>query len=162
MSGADDFLVEIGTEELPPKALRSLMEAFGEKLTAAVDDSGLSRGEVSVYASPRRLCVYIDNLQRRQDDRKVEQKGPPTKIAFDDDGKPTPAAKAFAKKCGVEVAELDREKTDKGEWLSKRSIEPGLTAAELMPTLIEKALAALPIPRRMRWGKSETEFVKMI
>ena len=162
MSSADDFLVEIGTEELPPKALRSLMEAFGEKLTSAVDDAGLSRGATCVYASPRRLCVYIDDLQRRQDDRKVEQKGPPTKIAFDDDGKPTPAATAFAKKCGVAVAVLGREKTDKGEWLSFSSVEPGLTAAVLMPTLIEQALAALPIPRRMRWGKSETEFVRPV
>ena len=91
MSGADDFLVEIGTEELPPKALRSLMEAFGENLTVAVDEAGLSRGEVSVYASPRRLCVYISDLQRQQDDRSVEQKGPPVKVAFDDAGKPTPA-----------------------------------------------------------------------
>jgi glycyl-tRNA synthetase beta chain len=162
VSGADDFLVEIGTEELPPKALRSLMEAFGERLAAAVDDAGLSRGEASVYASPRRLCVYIDDLQRRQDDRKVEQKGPPIKIAFDDDDKPTPAATAFAKKCGVAVAEIGREKTDKGEWLSFSSVEPGLTAAELMPALIEKALATLPIPRRMRWGKSETEFVRPV
>jgi len=162
VSSADDFLVEIGTEELPPKALRSLMEAFGEALTSAVDDAGLSRGAASVYASPRRLCVYIDDLQRRQDDRKVEQKGPPTKIAFDDGGKPTPAAKAFAKKCGVEVAELGREKTDKGEWLSFNSVEPGLTAAQLMPTLIDKALAVLPIPRRMRWGNSETEFVRPV
>jgi len=162
VSSADDFLVEIGTEELPPKALRSLMEAFGEKLTSAVDDAGLSRGATSVYASPRRLCVYIDDLQRRQDDRKVERKGPPTKIAFDDDGKPTPAATAFAKKCGVAVAELGREKTEKGEWLSFSSVEPGLTAAVLMPTLIEQALAALPIPRRMRWGKSETEFVRPV
>jgi len=162
VSGANDFLVEIGTEELPPKALRSLMEAFGETLTAAVDDAGLSRGEASVYASPRRLCVYIDELQRRQDDRKVEQKGPPTRIAFDDDEKPTSAATAFAKKCGVEVAELGREKTDKGEWLSFSSVEPGLTAAVLMPTLVEKALAALPIPRRMRWGRSETEFVRPV
>jgi len=162
MSKADDFLVEVGTEELPPKALRSLMEAFGERLTAAVDDARLSRGEVSVYASPRRLAVYISDLQRRQDDRALEQKGPPIKIAFDDDDNPTPAARAFAKKCGVEVVALGREKTDKGEWLSFSAVEPGLTAAELMPSLIEQALAALPIPRRMRWGNSETEFVRPV
>ena len=162
MSGADDFLVEIGTEELPPKALRSLMEAFGENLTVAVDEAGLSRGEVSVYASPRRLCVYVSDLQRQQDDRNVEQKGPPVKVAFDDAGKPTPAALAFAKRCGVDVAKLGRNKTDKGEWLSFSAIEPGLTAAELMPAIIEQALAALPIPRRMRWGANETEFVRPV
>ena len=162
MSGADDFLIEIGTEELPPKALRSLMEAFGEKLTAAVDDAGLARGEVSAYASPRRLAVCISKLVRRQEDRTVEQKGPPIRIAFDDDGKPTPAALAFAKKCGVEVSALGRETTEKGEWLSFSSVEPGLTAAELMPKLIEQALAALPIPRRMRWGAGDTEFVRPV
>jgi glycyl-tRNA synthetase beta chain len=162
MSGGDDFLVEIGTEELPPKALRSLMEAFGENLTVAVDEAGLSRGEVSAYASPRRLCVYIGDLQRQQDDRRVEQKGPPINVAFDDDGKPTAAALAFAKRCGVEISKLGRDKTDKGEWLSFSAIEPGLTAAELMPAIVEQALLALPIPRRMRWGKSETEFVRPV
>ena len=162
MSRADDFLVEIGTEELPPKALCSLMDAFGAGLTAAVDEAGLSRGEVSVYASPRRLCVYIKELQRRQDDRKIEQKGPPTKIAFDDDGNPTGAATAFASKCGVGVGELGRNKTDKGEWLSFSSLEPGLTSTELLPPMIEQALAMLPIPRRMRWGANEAEFVRPV
>ena len=112
--------------------------------------------------APRRLSVYISHLQRQQDDRNVEQKGPPVKVAFDDAGKPTPAALAFAKRCGVEVAKLGRNKTDKGEWLSFSAIEPGLTAAELMPAMIEQALAALPIPRRMRWGASETEFVRPV
>lgn len=162
MSHAEDFLVEIGTEELPPKALRSLMNAFGEGLTAAVDASGLSRGEVSVYASPRRLSVYFSNLQRRQEDRSVDQKGPPIKIAFDDDGNPTPAAKAFAGKCGVAVADLGRNKTDKGEWLSFSAVERGLTTTELLPAMIEQALAMLPIPRRMRWGANETEFVRPV
>jgi len=162
MSSADDFLVEIGTEELPPKALRSLMETFGEKLTAAVDGAELARGDVFTYASPRLLSICIRNLQRRQDDRDIEQKGPPIKIAFDDDNKPTPAAIAFAKKCGVAVSALGREKTEKGEWLSFSSVEPGQTAAELMPNLIEQALAALPIPRRMRWGDNDTEFVRPV
>ena len=133
MSRPDDFLVEIGTEELPPKALRSLMEAFGENVTTAVDLTGLSRGDVSTYASPRRLSVCIADLQRQQEDRRVEQKGPPIKIAFDDNGNPTPAARAFAKKCGVEIDNLGRDKTDKGEWLSFSAIEPGLSAAEIMP-----------------------------
>jgi len=162
MSGADDFLVEIGTEELPPKALRSLMESFRENVLTAVDLAGLSRGEVRAYASPRRLCVCITDLQHQQEDRRVEQKGPPIKVAFDGDGNPTPAAKAFAKKCGVEIEKLGRDKTDKGEWLSFSAIEPGLSAAEIMPGIIERALAALPIPRRMRWGANETEFVRPV
>lgn len=162
MSKTDDFLVEIGTEELPPKALRSLMEAFGEGLATAVDEAGFGHGDIKTYASPRRLTVAIDGLQRQQPDRNIEQKGPPTKIAFDGDGKPTPAAIAFAKKCGVEVSDLARAKTDKGEWLAFSAVEPGKNAAELMPAMIERALAALPIPRRMRWGASDTEFVRPV
>ena len=162
MSKTDDFLVEIGTEELPPKALRSLMEAFGAGLTAAIDEAQLEHGTVRAYASPRRLAVCIDELARRQEDRKVEHKGPPVKIAFDKDGKPTAAAKAFAKKCGVSVSHLGTNKTDKGEWLAFDAVERGSTAAELMPVLIDGALAALPIPRRMRWGAGNAEFVRPV
>ena len=162
MSATDDFLVEIGTEELPPKALRSLMEAFGTGLVAAIDEAPLEHGSVQVYASPRRLAVLVDDLARRQADRKVEHKGPPTKIAFDKDGKPTAAAKAFAKKCGVTVADLATNKTDKGEWLAFDAVQEGSAAADLMPALIEKALASLPIPRRMRWGAGDAEFVRPI
>jgi glycyl-tRNA synthetase beta chain len=161
MSSAD-FLVEIGTEELPPKALRSLMDAFANNLQAAIDESRLGRGDVNAYASPRRLAVLIDNLDRAQEDRKTTRKGPPTKVAFDDDGNPTPAANAFAKKCGVAVEALGREKTDKGEWLVSEVVEKGKNAAELMPELVERSLAALPIPRRMRWGAGEAEFVRPV
>ena len=162
MSKADDFLVEIGTEELPPKALRSLMEAFGAGLLAAIDEASLEHGSVQVYASPRRLAVLVDDLARRQEDRTVEHKGPPTRIAFDKDGKPTAAAIAFAKKCGVNVADLATHKTDKGEWLAFDAVQTGSAAADLMPALIEKALAALPIPRRMRWGAGDAEFVRPV
>ena len=162
MSGAKDFLVEIGTEELPPKALRSLMDAFGEKLSTAIDDARLEHGEVQTFASPRRLAVLIADLAERQDDRGAEQKGPPVKIAFDDDGNATPAAKAFARKCGVDVAELARQETDKGAWLVYKSVERGKSAGEILPGLVNDALAALPIPRRMRWGSSEVEFVRPV
>jgi len=162
MSGTDDFLVEIGTEELPPKALRLLMEAFGENLAAGIDEARLSRGEVHTYASPRRLTVLVEKLATKQDDREIDQKGPPTKVAFDDDGNPTPAAKAFASKCGVSVDKLNREQTEKGEWLTYRSLEQGKATAELLPEIIETALAALPIPRRMRWGAGDAEFVRPV
>ena len=162
MSAADDFLVEIGTEELPPKALRSLMTAFGHGLEVAVDEARLEHGAVHAYASPRRLTVLIESLARGQGDRTVSQKGPPVSIAFDDNGKVSPAASAFAKKCGVTVADLGRTSTAKGEWLSCDIVEPGKTSAELMPPLIEKALAALPIPRRMRWGAGDAEFVRPV
>ncbi len=162
MSMANDFLVEIGTEELPPKALRSLMNAFGDLLLSGIDEARLEHGEVSRYASPRRLSVRVANLAARQEDHKVEQKGPPEKIAFDSDGNPTSAAKAFAAKCGVTVAALGRNKTDKGEWLAFESVVKGKSASELLPGLIETALNALPIPRRMRWGASDFEFVRPV
>ncbi len=158
----NDFLVEIGTEELPPKALRPLMEAFGENLAAGIDGARLAHGEVHAYASPRRLTVLVEKLARQQDDRKVEQKGPPVRVAFDDDGKPTPAATAFASKCGVTVEDLDRVETEKGEWLTYTLLEKGQPASKLLPDIIEQALGALPIPRRMRWGASDAEFVRPV
>ncbi len=162
MSAADDFLVEIGTEELPPKALRSLMQAFGELLTRGIDDARLQHAEVAVFASPRRLAVLISKLAQQQEDRRLLQKGPPLKVAFDEDGNATPAAIAFAKKCGVEVSELARQETDKGEWLSYEATETGRAAADLLPALVETALGALPIPRRMRWGAGDAEFVRPV
>ena len=157
-----DFLVEIGTEELPPKALRSLMEAFGENLSTGIDDARLAHGDVHTYASPRRLAVLVESLAAAQKDRKVEQKGPPVSVAFDDDGNPKPAATAFAARCGVAVDELERAQTDKGEWLIFNTVEEGKAAAELLPDIIERALAALPIPRRMRWGAGDAEFVRPV
>ena len=159
---AADFLVEIGTEELPPKALRSLMNAFADGLEALVDEARLGHGAVHRYASPRRLAVLIEQLERKQPDRKTSQKGPPVKVAYDDDGNLTAAGEAFARKCGVSPDQLGRTSTDKGEWLSCDMVENGSTADELMPELITKALASLPIPRRMRWGAGEAEFVRPV
>ncbi len=157
-----DLLVEIGTEELPPKALRGLMDAFAENLGGALIDARLEHGDVHAYASPRRLAVIVEKLSTGQEDRRSSQKGPPVSVAYDDDGKPLPPATAFAKKCGVDVADLQRIKTDKGEWLAAETIEHGKATAELLPALIEKALADLPIPRRMRWGAGEAEFVRPV
>jgi glycyl-tRNA synthetase beta chain len=159
---AADFLVEIGTEELPPKALRSLMDAFAEKLGREIDAARLAHASLRAYATPRRLAVWVEQLACAQEDRTVEHKGPPLSVAFDADGKPKPPALAFARKCGVAVSELGRSRTEKGEWLSCEQQEPGSAAALLMPLAVEKALAALPIPRRMRWGAGEAEFVRPV
>ena len=156
------LLVEIGTEELPPKALRALMQAFGDGLTAALDEVHLQHGDTQVYASPRRLAVIVDALEAKQQDREVEHKGPPVKVALDKDGKPTAAALAFAKKCDVDVAELGRNKTDKGEWLAFSAVERGQAVAALLPAAVERALGGLPIPRRMRWGAGDAEFVRPV
>ena len=160
MSKTANFLVEIGTEELPPKALRSLMEAFGKNLADGIDTALLSHGEIKTFASPRRLTVFIADLAEKQNDQKSEQKGPPISIAFDKAGKPTAAAKAFARKCGTTLDALGRNKTNKGEWLTSESLIKGKKLIDLLPSLIEKSLSALPIPRRMRWGASEVEFVR--
>lgn len=162
MSAAKHFLVEIGTEELPPKALRSLMDAFAENLAAGIDEARLTHGEVKRFASPRRLAVIVESLATGQEERRSEQKGPPVSIAIDDDGNFTAAGKAFAKKCGVDADALGRTSTDKGEWVTCEMVEAGKTAAELLPELVERALAALPIPRRMRWGDGDAEFVRPV
>ncbi len=159
---ARTLLVEIGTEELPPKALRSLMRAFGRQIASALDEAQIPRGEIQAFASPRRLAVLVEKLSSRQQDRPVELKGPPVSVAFDGDGNPTAAATAFAKKCGVSVDALGREKTPKGEWLAFDKVEPGQASSELLPELIEGVLGTLPIPRRMRWGASDIEFVRPV
>lgn len=157
-----DLLVEIGTEELPPKALRGLMDAFAANLESEIDEARLEHGELHAYASPRRLAVIVESLSSGQEDRRYSQKGPPVSVACDDDGKPLPPATAFAKKCGVDVSELGRVETEKGAWLVAETVEKGRATAELLPALIEKALADLPIPRRMRWGDGEAEFVRPV
>ena len=162
MSKRDDFLVEIGTEELPPKALRTLMDAFAAALEAALDEAPLAHGAVHAFASPRRLAVLVEALEAGQEDQKTTQKGPPVSVAYDKDGNLTAAGQAFADKCGVAADTLQRSKTDKGEWLSCTVLEKGETAAALMPALVSKSLAALPIPRRMRWGAGEAEFVRPV
>ena len=162
MSKRDDFLVEIGTEELPPKALRSLMNAFAELLQTALDEAPLAHGPLHAYASPRRLAVLVEELEQGQKDSKTSHKGPPVAIAFDKDGNISAAGEAFARKCGVHVSDLGRVKTEKGEWLSCDVVAAGKTAVELIPQLVESALAALPIPRRMRWGAGDAEFVRPV
>jgi len=159
---AADFLVEIGTEELPPKALRSLMTSFAENLSAGLSEARLDFGDVHAYASPRRLTVLVEALADAQPDRRVSQKGPPVKVAFDDDGQAKPPAIAFAKKCGVDVEKLGRTTTDKGEWLCFDTLDEGKPTAALIADIVEHALRGLPIPRRMRWGAGEVEFVRPV
>ena len=157
-----DLLIEVGTEELPPKALRTLMDAFASGVESGLDDARLEHGAIESYASPRRLAVIVRELAAGQADREVLHKGPPVAVAFDENGTPTRAATAFADKCGVTVEELGREKTAAGEWLACNAVEQGRPAASLVPGVVQAALDKLPIPRRMRWGAGEEEFVRPV
>ena len=157
-----DLLVELGTEEMPPKALRQLRDAFAEGVIAGLESESLQHGTVSAFASPRRLAVLITDLQTVQEDKQVTQKGPPVRIAFDENGAATKAAIAFAGKCGVAVDDLDREKTVQGEWLSYTTTVAGQAAQALVPGIVQQSLDRLPVPRRMRWGSSNAEFVRPV
>jgi glycyl-tRNA synthetase beta chain len=161
-SGAQDLLVEIGTEELPPTALLGLSDALHRGLMAQLDDSRLGHGDSEAFCSPRRLAVLVRDLAPRQPDQETMRRGPALNAAFDADGNPTKAAQGFARSCGVEVAALAREETPKGVWLAFRKAEHGRTAAELLPSLVERTLGDLPIPKRMRWGSGDAEFVRPV
>ena len=155
-----DLLIELGTEELPPKSLQTLSQAFVDGMRRQLEDAGLKPQSLRAFAAPRRLAMRLSGLPERQADRRVEKRGPAVAAAFDADGKPTRAAEGFARSCGVEVDALQRRKTDKGEWLYFEQLQPGRSLAELLPPMIESALAELPIPKRMRWGEREVEFVR--
>ncbi|CNE29212.1 glycine--tRNA ligase subunit beta [Yersinia nurmii] len=156
------FLVEIGTEELPPKALRSLAESFAANLTAELDNANLSHGDVSWFAAPRRLAVKVANLSAAQADREVEKRGPAISQAFDAEGKPTKAAEGWARGCGITVDQAERLATDKGEWLLYRAHVKGQSAQLLLTAMVNTALSKLPIPKLMRWGDKETQFVRPV
>ncbi len=162
MAERADLLFELGTEELPPVALKRLSDALGREFLAGLDKAALAHGEITLYATPRRLGLLIADCETSQADRETERRGPATQAAFDADGNPTRAAEGFARSCGTSVDRLERMKTDKGEWLMYRLQEKGRTASELLPAIAENALSRLPIPKRMRWGSSEAQFVRPV
>lgn len=156
------FLVEIGTEELPPKALRSLAEAFAAHFTAELDSAGLTHGEVSWFAAPRRLALKVAALAAAQPDREIEKRGPAVAAAFDAAGNPTKAAEGWARGNGITVDQAERLSTDKGEWLVHRAAVKGEQASALLPAMVTTALSKLPIPKLMRWGASDVQFVRPV
>ena len=151
-----DFLVELGTEELPPKALKTLGESFLAGVEKGLKAAGLSYRGARYYAAPRRLAVLVEQLASEQPDRTVNLDGPPVQAAFDAEGNPTQAALGFAKKCGVELAAIDQS----GPKLKFSQHIPGQRAYTLLPGIVENSLNELPIPKRMRWGARKTEFVR--
>lgn len=151
-----DFLVELGTEELPPKALKSLGDAFLAGVEKGLAAASLNCSNTKVYAAPRRLAILVEGLATVQPDRSVNLDGPPIQAAFDEEGNPTQAALGFARKCGVDLAEVDRS----GPKLRYAREIPGQPARDLLPGIVEAALEALPIPKRMRWAARRDEFVR--
>ncbi len=162
MPGTADFLVEIGTEELPPKSLSDLERAFAEQVLNGLRGAGLGFARLDSFATPRRLAVLVRGLELQQPLQRIEKRGPPVSVAFASDGTPTRAALAFAEGCGVRVEDLGRTETPKGAWLFHSGESPGRPAAELLPVVVQASLAALPIPRRMRWGSGDAEFVRPV
>ncbi|OOE62760.1 glycine--tRNA ligase subunit beta [Salinivibrio sp. IB282] len=157
-----NFLIELGTEELPPTALRTLAEAFASQFEAQLKDADLSHQGITWYASPRRLALKVAALSDRQPDKVVEKRGPAVKAAFDADGNPTKAAMGWARGNGIDVSEAERLKTDKGEWLLYRQHVPGQAIDALLPVLADNALSKLPIPKPMRWGDKDTQFIRPV
>jgi len=156
------LLFELGSEELPPKTLLKLSNALLDGIIEGVKAAGLSFTASKAYATPRRLAVLIDDLQTAQPDKTVEKRGPAIQAAFAPDGSPSKAALGFAQSCGATFEQLERLKTDKGEWLSYTQAVKGQTAEEIIPDIIRQAIAALPIAKRMRWGSFATEFVRPV
>ena len=157
-----NFLVELGTEELPPKALRSLGTAFADNLKQELIKADLPFANVHWYAAPRRLAVYVTNLADAQADKQVEKRGPAVQAAFDADGNPTKAALGWARGNGIEVSDAQRLTTDKGEWLLHIADIKGKTSAELLPSIVEYAVTHLPIPKAMRWGNTNIQFIRPV
>jgi len=157
-----DFFVEIGTEELPPKALKTLATAFSDNIVEELAKQNLSHGEVSWYAAPRRLAVRVNQLALQQQDKVVEKRGPALAAAFDADGKPTKAAAAWAASNGITADQAERLETDKGAWLIHKALIKGESTASLLPAVISTALAKLPIAKPMRWGNSTAEFIRPV
>lgn len=158
----ENLLVEIGTEELPPKALRNLAESFAENTRQELEVLELSHEGVSWYASPRRLGIQVKALQTQQADKVVEKRGPAIQAAFDADGNATKAALGWARGCGIDINDAERLETDKGTWLLHKAKVEGQQTLALLSDVINKALAKLPIPKPMRWGANKTQFIRPV
>jgi len=158
----ENCLIELGTEELPPKALKSLGEAFAQQFEAALCTAELSFNSVSWFAAPRRLAVYVTDLAESQADKTVEKRGPAVSAAFDADGNATKAAQGWARGNGISVDDAERLVTDKGEWLLHKAHVPGKQVFALLESLLNQAIARLPIPKAMRWGNYTTQFIRPV
>jgi glycyl-tRNA synthetase beta chain len=157
-----DFLIELGTEELPPKSLKKLANAFTDGIIKGLKDQGLSFNSFQSFAAPRRLAVVVTELDRQTPDKDIVNWGPPVKVAFDDNGEPSRAAEAFAKKNNLALEDLKSliENDGQQDKLCVRLTQAGKDTKGLLADIINQSLAQLPIPKRMRWGYKKEEFVR--
>ncbi|MGZ5576269.1 MAG: glycine--tRNA ligase subunit beta [Methylobacter sp.] len=162
MSTSQHLLFELGSEELPPKNLLKLSNALLNNIIQGLNAAELTFTGSKAYATPRRLAVFIENLASAQPDKIVEKRGPAVQAAFAPDGTPSKAAMGFAVSCGTSFEQLERLKTDKGEWLSYTQAVKGQETKNLIPDIIRQSIAGLPIAKRMRWGSFTTEFVRPV
>ncbi len=160
----DSLLIEILTEELPPKSLARLSRAFSRNVLNGLKEQGLltAPSELQPYATPRRLAVLISDVLAKQPDRIMERKGPSVSASFDDVGKPTPALLGFARSCGVKPDELKKHAGDKGEYFVYRARRKGEPLKSHLADIVEAALKKLPVPKLMRWGSGEVQFVRPV
>ena len=157
-----NFLVEIGTEELPPKALKTLATSFADNVEAELNQAGLTFDKIEWFAAPRRLAVKVLNLATQQPSKEIEKRGPAVSAAFDAEGKPTKAAEGWARGCGIIVEQAERIATDKGEWLVHRAKIEGQPTKNLLNDIVANALAKLPIPKPMRWADKTVQFIRPV
>ena len=157
-----NFLVEIGTEELPPKALKTLATSFADNVEAELNQAGLTFDKIEWFAAPRRLAVKVLNLATQQPSKEIEKRGPAVSAAFDPEGKPTKAAEGWARGCGITVEQAERIATDKGEWLVHRAKIEGQPTKTLLNGIVANALAKLPIPKPMRWADKTVQFIRPV
>lgn len=158
----DTLLIELGTEELPPKSLKTLATVFFEQITTQIKDADLPFDDAKWFASPRRLAVKISGLAPKQQDKEVEKRGPAVNVAFNEAGEASKAALGWARSNGISIDEAQRLKTDKGEWLLHKALQAGKTIDELLPAMVTQALSKLPIPKPMRWGSERIQFIRPV
>lgn len=158
----ENLLIELGTEELPPKSLRKLAQAFAANFEAELKSADLAYSQINWFASPRRLAIKVTDLVAKQADKIVEKRGPAVKAAFDQDGNPTKAALGWARGCGIDIEQAERLETDKGAWLLHKAEVTGQKVEALVIDMAARSLAKLPIPKPMRWGDSSTQFIRPV
>ena len=164
MSKTDDLLIEIGTEELPPRELRGLALAFATGLLAALTEQRLTApgAQVESFAAPRRIAARVSGVAAKQGSETIVRRGPAVAAAFTADGAPTAAAMGFARSLNIEVDALERLTTDRGEFVAYRERRTGRPLAAVLPAVLDAALQQLPAGRRMRWGSGDAEFVRPV